>query len=146
MPKQEKGKSHQTRPVGKRPPSWCKYQPEEVEALVIKLAKEGVPPSRIGTILRDQYAIPLVKPITGKTITKILKDAGLASAIPEDLANMLKKAESLTVHLERNKKDLHNKRALQILEAKIHKLSRYYKREGILPQNWKYEPKTASLT
>jgi small subunit ribosomal protein S15 len=146
MPKQKKGKSHQTRPVGKRPPSWCKYQPEEVEALVIKLAKEGVPPSRIGTILRDQYAIPLVKPITGKTITKILKDAELASAMPEDLANMLKKAESLTVHLEKNKKDLHNKRALQILEAKIHKLSRYYKREGILPQNWKYEPKTASLT
>ncbi|MEM2970824.1 MAG: 30S ribosomal protein S15 [Candidatus Bathyarchaeia archaeon] len=146
MPKQEKGKSHQTRPVTKRPPSWCKYQPEEVEALVVKLAKEGVPPSRIGTILRDQYAIPLVKSITGKTITKMLRDAGLAPAIPEDLANMLKRAESLAVHLERNKKDLHNKRALQILEAKIHKLSRYYKREGILPQNWKYEPKTASLT
>ncbi|MGQ9530068.1 MAG: 30S ribosomal protein S15 [Candidatus Bathycorpusculaceae bacterium] len=146
MPKQEKGKSHQIRPVSKRPPSWCKYQPEEVEALVIKLAKEGNSPSRIGTILRDQYAIPLVKPITGKTITKILKDAGLAPAIPEDLASMLKKAESLATHLERNKKDLHNKRALQILEAKIHKLSRYYKREGVLPPNWKYEPKIASIT
>ncbi|MDI6690388.1 MAG: 30S ribosomal protein S15 [Candidatus Bathyarchaeota archaeon] len=146
MPKQEKGKSHQIRPVSKRPPSWCKYQPEEVEALVIKLAKEGNPPSRIGTILRDQYAIPLVKPITGKTITKILKDAGLASAMPEDLANMLKKAENLAAHLERNKKDLHNKRALQILEAKIHKLSRYYKREGVLPPTWKYEPKIASIT
>jgi small subunit ribosomal protein S15 len=146
MPKQEKGKSHQVRPVSKRSPSWCKYQPEEVEALVIKLAKEGNPPSRIGTILRDQYAIPLVKPITGKTITKILKDAGLALAMPEDLANMLKKAESLATHLERNRKDLHNKRALQILEAKIHKLSRYYKREGVLPPNWKYEPKIASIT
>jgi small subunit ribosomal protein S15 len=146
MPKQEKGKSHQVRPVSKRSPSWCKYQPEEVEALVIKLAKEGNPPSRIGTILRDQYAIPLVKPITGKTITKILKDAGLAPAMPEDLANMLKKAESLATHLERNRKDLHNKRALQILEAKIHKLSRYYKREGVLPPNWKYEPKIASIT
>ena len=76
----------------------------------------------------------------------MLKDAGLALAMPEDLASMLKKAESLSVHLERNKKDLHNKRALQILEAKIHKLSRYYKREGILPQNWKYEAKTAALT
>jgi small subunit ribosomal protein S15 len=146
MPKQEKGKAHQIRPVSKRPPSWCKYQPEEVEALVIKLAKEGNPPSRIGTILRDQYAIPLVKPITGKTITKIFKDAGLAPAMPEDLANMLKTAESLATHLERNKKDLHNKRALQILEAKIHKLSRYYKREGVLPPNWKYEPKIASIT
>jgi small subunit ribosomal protein S15 len=146
MPKQEKGKSHQIRPVSKRPPSWCKYQPEEVEALVIKLAKEGNAPSRIGTILRDQYSIPLVKPIVGKTITKILKDAELSPAMPEDLGELLKKAESLAVHLERNKKDLHNKRALQIIEAKIHKLSRYYKREGVLPPTWKYEPKIATLT
>jgi len=145
MPKQEKGKSQQTRPVSKRPPSWCKYQPEEVEALVIKLAKEGTAPSRIGTILRDQYSIPLVKPITGKTVTKILKDAELAPALPEDLGNLLKKAESLAAHLERNKKDWHNKRALQLLEAKIHKLSRYYIREKVLPPNWKYEPKIASL-
>jgi small subunit ribosomal protein S15 len=145
MPKQEKGKSHQTRPVSKRPPSWCKYQPEEVEALIIKLAKEGNSPSRIGTILRDQYAIPLVKPITGKTITKTLQDAGLAPSIPEDLGNLLKKAESLIAHLEKHGKDLHNKRALQLVEAKIHKLSRYYKKEGILPPNWKYEPKIASV-
>jgi small subunit ribosomal protein S15 len=145
MPKQEKGKSHQIRPVAKRPPTWCKYQPEEVEALVIKLAKEGHPPSRIGTILRDQNAIPLVKPITGKTITKILKEAELVPAIPEDIGHLLKKAESLVAHLEKNHKDLHNKRSLQIIEAKIHKLSRYYKRKGLLPANWKYEPKIASL-
>lgn len=145
MPKKKKGKSHSTRPVSKRPPSWCKYQPEEVEALVIKLAKEGHPPSRIGTILRDQYAIPLVKPITGKTITQILKDAELAPAIPEDLGNLLRKASRLVAHLEKNNKDLHNKRALQLAEAKIHKLARYYKREGILPSNWKYEPKIATI-
>jgi small subunit ribosomal protein S15 len=145
MPKQEKGKSHSTRPVSKRPPSWCKYQPEEVEALVIKLAREGHPPSRIGTILRDQYAIPLVKPLTGKTITQILKEAGLAPSIPEDLGNLLRKAARLSAHLEKHKKDLHNKRALQLVEAKIHKLARYYKREGVLPPNWKYEPKIASI-
>jgi len=145
MPKQEKGKSHSTRPVSKRPPSWCKYQPEEVEALVIKLAREGHPPSRIGTILRDQYAIPLVKPLTGKTITQILKEAELAPSIPEDLGNLLKKAARLSAHLEKHRKDLHNKRALQLVEAKIHKLARYYKREGVLPPNWKYEPKIASI-
>lgn len=145
MPKKEKGKSHSIRPVSKRPPSWCKYQPEEVEALVIKLVKEGHPPSRIGTILRDQYAIPLVRPITGKTITQILKEAELAPAIPEDLGNLLKKAARLVAHLEKNNKDLHNKRSLQLVEAKIYKLARYYKREGVLPQNWKYEPKIATI-
>ena len=146
MPKKEMGRSHSIRPVSKRPPSWCKYQPEEVEALVVKLAKEGQPPSRIGTILRDQYAIPLVKPITGKKITQILKEAELTPAIPEDLENLLKKATRLITHLEKTGKDLHNKRALQIVEAKIYKLSKYYKREGILPQNWKYEPKVSAIT
>jgi small subunit ribosomal protein S15 len=145
MPKKKKGKSHSRRPVDKRPPSWCKYQPEEVEALVIKLAKEGHSASRIGTILRDRYSIPLVKPITGKKITKILEEADLAPTIPEDLEDLLKKAARLTTHLDINRKDLHNKRALQITEAKIYKLSKYYKREGVLPANWKYTPKTASL-
>jgi small subunit ribosomal protein S15 len=146
MPKQEKGKSHSIRPVSRRPPSWCSYQPEEVEALVIKLAKEGHSPSSIGTILRDQYAIPLVKPITGKSITDILRGEELAPSMPEDLANLIKKAQSLGVHMEKNKKDLHNKRAMQMIEAKIHKLSRYYKREGVLPRNWKYEAKIASIS
>ena len=146
MPKQEKGRSHSTRPVSRRPPNWCKYQPEEVEAFVIKLAKDGNSLSKIGTILRDQYAIPLVKPITGKSIFDILESAGLAPSMPEDLANLIKKAQNLAVHMEKNKKDLHNKRALQVIEARIYKLSRYYKRRGVLPPKWKYEAKVAIIS
>jgi len=146
MPKQEKGKSHSIRPVSRRPPSWCKYQPEEVEAFIIKHAKEGHSLSGIGTILRDQYAIPLVKPITGKSISETLEASGLKPSMPEDLGNLIKKAGSLAVHIEKNKKDLHNKRSMQIIEARIHKLSRYYKREGVLPKNWKYETKVAAIT
>jgi len=146
MPKQEKGKSHSIRPVSRRPPSWCRYEPEEVEAFIIKLAKEGHSLSSIGTILRDQYAIPLTKPITGKSITEILRQGGLAPSMPEDLTNLMKKAQSLAVHMEKNKKDLHNKRSMQVIEARIHKLSRYYKRRGVLPRNWKYEANIASLT
>jgi small subunit ribosomal protein S15 len=146
MPKQEKGKSHSTRPVSRRPPSWCKYQPEEVESFVIKLAKEGHSLSSIGTILRDQYAIPLVKPLVGKSISDILKAANLAPPMPEDLTNLMKKAQSLSVHMEKNKKDLHNKRNMQVIEARIHKLSRYYKREGKVAKNWKYVAKIASVS
>ena len=145
MPKKEKGLSHQTRPVTKRPPTWCRYTPEEVEALVIRLAKEGHPPSRIGTILRDQHGIPLTKPITGRTISQILKEAELAPSLPENFETLLKKAARLRVHLEKNKEDSGNIRSLQIIEAKIHKLSRYYKRKGLLPPDWKYEAKVASL-
>ena len=146
MPKKEKGKSHSTRPVSKRPPSWCRYQPEEVEAFVIRLAKEGNSLSKIGTILRDQYAIPLVKPLAGKSISDILKTAGMGPSMPEDLGNLVKKAQRLAVHMDKNKKDLHNKRSMQVIEARIHKLSRYYKREGVLPKNWKYKARVASIT
>ncbi len=146
MPKQEKGKSHQIRPVSKRPPSWCRYQPEEVEALIVKLAKEGNSPSRIGTILRDQHSVPLAKPIIGKRVMKVLRENELAPSLPEDLASLLKKAESLALHLEKNRTDQYNRRALQLIEAKIHKVSRYYKHKNMLPSNWKYEAKIASIT
>ena len=145
MPKKEKGKSHSTRPITHRSPSWCRYTSEEVEALVVKLAREGNLPSKIGVILRDQYGIPLVKPIVGKSITEILKDNNLASAIPEDLGMLLRKASRLHAHLERNRGDKHNKRALQIVESKIHKLSKYYKRKGLLPKDWKYTPTVLAI-
>jgi small subunit ribosomal protein S15 len=145
MPKQEKGISHQTRPVTKRPPAWCRYTAEEVEAQIMKLSKEGHAPSKIGTILRDQYGIPLAKPITGKSVTQVLNERGVVSSLPEDLENLLRKATRLHVHYEKNKADLHNKRALQIIEAKIYKLSRYYKNKEMLPADWKYSPKAISL-
>ena len=136
----KRGRSGSTRPATKRPPAWCKYQPEEVEALVIKLAREGHPPSMIGIILRDQYGIPLVRSITGKKVTRILREAGLAPKIPEDLDVLIKKATRLRRHLERHGKDYANKRALRIIESKIHRLSRYYARRGLLPPDWKYKP------
>jgi len=140
-----KGRSHSTRPVTKKPPAWCTYQPEEVEAMVVKLAKEGNSPGVIGQILRDQYGIPLVKSITGKSITRILKEAGLAPKIPEDLAALLRKASGMVRHLEKNRGDKRNIHNLQLLESRIHRLSEYYKRKGILPEDWKYKPVVGSF-
>jgi small subunit ribosomal protein S15 len=141
-----KGTSQSIRPVTKRPPAWCRYKPEEVEAIIVKLSKEGHSPSKIGTILRDQYGIPLVKPIVGKRITHVLKDSGVVPPTPEDLDVLLRKAASLRVHLEKNRKDVHNKRAMQLTEARIHKLARYYKSASRLPPEWKYTPKTVSAS
>ena len=111
----------------------------------MKLSREGYSPSKIGIILRDQHGVPLSKPITGKSVTHILKERNLYSSLPEDLENLLRKATRLHVHYDKNKADLHNKRALQIVEAKIYKLSRYYKSKGVLPADWKYSPKAISL-
>ena len=140
MPKSKRGRSHSVRPIGQRSPSWCRYTPEEVEALVVKLAKEGNPSSRIGVILRDQYGIPLVKMVVGKGVGEVLRENELAPTVPEDLGVLLRKATRLHAHLERNKADQFNKRSLEVVEAKIHRLSRHYKSKGVLPADWKYTP------
>ncbi len=139
MHRHGRGRSHSTRPVTRRSPAWCKYKPEEVEALVIKLAKEGNGPSQIGRILRDQYGVPLVKPIAGKKIVEILEQTGLAPKIPEELGNLLRKAAKLRRHVEKNREDYRNVQALNLVESQIHRLVKYYKNEGRLPLNWDYK-------
>lgn len=124
------------RPISKTPPSWLKITPEEVEALVIKYAKEGYPASKIGVILRDQHGIPLVKQITGKDIKEILKEHNLLPQIPEDLANLLERARKMRIHLSKHRSDRYNRHRLQLVEDKIHRLVKYYKRIGEIPANW----------
>ncbi|MEM1990663.1 MAG: 30S ribosomal protein S15, partial [Candidatus Bathyarchaeia archaeon] len=92
-----------------------------------------------------QYGIPLVKSIVGRGIVEILKENGLAPKIPEDLDNLLRKAARITAHLQKHRKDTSNRRALQIVESKIHRLSDYYKEKGILPPNWEYKSVIASI-
>ena len=135
-----RGKSRSRRPLSKRPPAWCKYGPDEVEAFVIKLSKEENPPSKIGVILRDQYGIPLVKPIVGKSIKQIILDSGIEISIPEDLNNLLQKASTLSRHLNRNRADVLNRRSLQLIVARIRRLAKYYRRNNSLPKDWKYIP------
>lgn len=145
MHARRRGKSGSKKPLRKSPPTWVRYKPEEVEALVIKLAKQGKRMAEIGMELRDVYGIPSVKMITKKKILKILREAGLEPEIPEDLMNLIKRAVLVRKHLETHKKDLHSKRGLQLIESKINRLVKYYKRKGKLPADWKYEPEKAKL-
>jgi len=122
-----------------------RYSKEEVEKLVVKLAKEGYLPSMIGLILRDSYGIPDVKEITGKSITQILEENGIKLEIPEDLLHLLKRAVKLRAHLQIHRKDKHSARGLILIESKIHRLVKYYKRVGKLPKDWKYDPEVAKV-
>ncbi|MXY61606.1 MAG: 30S ribosomal protein S15 [Cenarchaeum sp. SB0665_bin_23] len=139
------GKSHSRRPVEIHIPQWIPYTPKQVEELVVKYARDGLTPSQIGIKLRDQHAIPLVKPIVGKTIGRILEQNELKPDMPEDLDNMVKKAVGLQRHLRENRGDRRNVRSLELIEAKVHRLSVYYKREGRIPNDWKYKSVVAQL-
>ncbi len=140
-----KGKSQSTRPTSKRAPSWVTHSPEEVEALIVKLAKSGLRPSEIGIRLRDEYGIPLVKPILGKSITDVLKEHNLLGDLPEDLERLLARAKRLQEHLSVHRGDRKNVRSLELIEAKIHRLAKYYRRIGRLPPDWKYSAVVAQL-
>lgn len=117
----------------------------EVEELVMKLAKEGTPPSRIGIILRDQHAVPSIEEATGKSVKHILDAHDIKLELPEDLTNKIRKAVALYNHLERNPKDFGSKRALEVVEAEINKLAKYYKQKGVLPPSWRYDRERAAL-
>jgi len=126
-------------------PSWVTLNATEVEDLITKMAKDGFTSARIGLMLRDQYGVPDVRLLTGKCITEIMKDKGVAPALPEDLSSLMRRAIALNVHLKGNKGDHSNRRGLQLIESKIRRLEHYYKDMNVLPADWKYSLKTAEL-
>ena len=79
------------------------------------------------------------------TKTDILKRNGTDFEYPEDLLNLIKRAVNIREHLEENPKDIHTKRGLIKIESKIRRLVKYYTRNNVLPEGWRYDPKTAAL-
>jgi len=139
------GKSHSIRPLDPKAPSWITQDAKEIEELIVKYAKDDLTVSQIGVKLRDQHSIPLVKPIIKKTISQVLEENDLKTDLPEDLNNIVKKAIGLQKHLKANKGDNRNVRSLELIEAKVHRLSVYYKKIDRIPQNWKYKSIIAQL-
>ena len=95
-------------------------------------------------MLRDTAGIPQVKSVTGAKILRILKKNGLAPEIPEDLYHLIKKAVSVRKHLGKFRKDKDSKFRLILIESRIQRLARYYKRTRKLPATWRYNSSTAS--
>ena len=62
---------------------------------------------------------------------------GLGPELPEDLYHLIKKAVAVRKHLEPNRKDKDSKFRLILIESRIHRISRYYKRAKQLPAVWK---------
>lgn len=139
MYSKSKGKSGSSKPNQKKDTEWIRYGQKELEMMIIKLAKEGNSPSKIGLVLRDSYGIPSIKDAIEKTIQKVMKEHNAAPELPEDLLSLIKKAVSLNKHLEENHSDNTAKRGLKLTQSKIGKLVKYYKNSGALPKTWKYD-------
>lgn len=134
-----------SKPVRDSAPEWVSMLPREVEAKVVEMAKEGVQPAVIGLRLRDQYGVPSVHEVTGKRVGQILAANKLAPKVPQDLANLIRRAIALREHVQQNRNDLHNTRGLEMMEARIRRLIRYHKQRGDLAADFKYTRDTARL-
>lgn len=143
--RKKRGQSHSTRPSTGISPRWVQFTPEEVEAIIVELARKGYPPSMIGILLRDQYGIPLAKSVIGQKVLDVLERHGVKQVVPEDLYNLMRRAVNLRKHLAVHPKDTHSLRGLIEIESKIRRLIKYYKRIGRLPGDWSYDPEKSSV-
>jgi small subunit ribosomal protein S15 len=140
-----RGTSRSRAPAREEAPEWQPIEKNEVKEIVARLAREGRTGAYIGLVLRDQHAVPDVKLATGQSMTEIIKEAGLAPQIPEDLQNLMRRAVHLQGHLATHRRDLHNARGLTLIEARIRRLAKYYRETGKLPADWRYSAETAQL-
>jgi small subunit ribosomal protein S15 len=143
--KHRKGRSGSTKPFRTETPEWQPLSSKEVETQVVGLAKEGKSSALIGAYMRDQFGVPDVQLATKKGVLKILRENKVEPRLPEEITNLLRDVVNLQGHLAENKKDLANKRALSLIEAKIRRLAKYFIREGRLPADWTYSSQTAKL-
>lgn len=141
MHARKRGSSGSKRVYRDSAPDWVELSPDEVEKRILELYEEGHEPSIIGMILRDRYGVPSVKQVTGKKLAEVLKENNAIIGLPEDLKSLIEKALNLRKHAEEHRKDFHNIRGMQLTEAKVRRLAKYYKKKGVLPPEWKYDPK-----
>ncbi len=114
-----------------------KLSKEEAEKVIVELAKKDTPSAKIGLILKKEHGINKAKDEVG-SINKILAKNKI-KRFPEELQNLINKAQKLRKHVSDNHKDQVSKRGLLITEAKIRKLAAYFRKRGTIEPTWEYK-------
>src|SRR4030095_6266407 len=128
----KKGKAGSKRPKTKVLPEWTPMKKAEIEDSILKMAREGVPPAKIGLTLRDQYGVANVRAQLGVSLKAFLLREKALGEYPEDLLNLIKKAVRITGHMKGAKNDVHNLVKLGHVESKIQRLVKYYSSKGMV--------------
>ena len=116
----------------------------EAREVVLRMAKEGVPASKIGLALRDQYGVPNARAVLGTGLMSFLRGEKSLPEFPEDLMTLIKKAVRMQEHLK-TRRDPHNSVKLKHVESKIGRLVKYYARKKRIPAGWRYDAEKAAL-
>jgi small subunit ribosomal protein S15 len=141
------GKSKSRKPVVEigTIPSTATVTKEQIEELITGYAKQGMSPALIGERMKREHNVPYIRQYLGIRLSEFLKQKGLEGSMPSDIMDLMKTAVKMRIHLGKNNKDTYNTIRLRRIESKIWRLAKYYMREGVLPQSWRYDPETAAL-
>ena len=145
MHSNRRGSSGSNKPYVTTPPDWSLTDKGEIERLIIDLHEKGNDSAAIGRILRDQYAVPSVRLVMGERVSSILQRLGASGRFPDDLTHLMRKAVRLSEHLKLNRRDIHNRRQLELTEAKIRRMVRYLKNHDRIEKDFKYRRDTVRL-
>jgi small subunit ribosomal protein S15 len=139
------GRSRRKRAKAKELPAWSNQDVDGIKEIARRLSKQGMKPSDIGLVLRDEHAVPSFKLLTGKKLMQFLKEEKIYTKLPDDFLQLIRKATRLWEHLKTNHKDNHNRVKYDHTVSKIHRLTKYYKGKSSLEKDWKYTPEKAAL-
>jgi small subunit ribosomal protein S15 len=117
----------------------------KVEKAILEYSKQGLDGAAIGRMVKEKHGAGYLKPLLGKRLDRFLAENGAEKRIPDDLMALMRKAVKMHNHLSANHRDVYGKLRLTRVEAKIGRLSKYYRNEGRLPADWKYDPAQAAL-
>ncbi|MEA3329821.1 MAG: hypothetical protein U9Q06_03695 [Nanoarchaeota archaeon] len=107
------------KPVGKKQE---RAKAENIEELVLEIAKKENSPAKIGLILKQKHNITNIKSL-GKKITQILKENKINYETDLNIIN--KKIKKLEVHCLKNKQDKRSKREIVRFIGLRKKLEKY---------------------
>ncbi len=104
---------------------------ENIENIVVELAKSGNHPAKIGQILKEKYNVQKMR-VLGKKIARILKENNIVYKTDLDLVN--DKMLNIKKHYERNKQDKRAKREIVRFVGLKRKLEKYLKEKAPITQ------------
>ena len=100
---------------------WARIKPAEVEKLIVEIGKQGIPPEKIGLILRDQHGIPKAG-LFGIRINEVLAKHNLA--VDSQKKNVQTKIERLKEHAGKHKHDYTAQRKAVMYASRLKKIER----------------------
>lgn len=141
------GKAKSRKPlveIGKMPEDMT-VSKAQLEDVIVDYAKQNMHQAQIGQMLKEKHGVKYVKQVFGKRLGEILKEKGVKNEYPQDFLDLIKKAVLMRNHLAKNHRDVYNTTRLKRVESKIWRLTKYYKKVGVISEDWKYDPAKAAL-